>query len=224
MPGEGHLAVCEEVRGVEIGGGSGKGQTHASPVPVPLHPPGGGFLRVAPVRPAAEFGPGKVVKPVIDRLAHPSAVIVRPTPDDGVELADQLPVREGLGMPNDPPKLRQMLLHVCLGGCDERVVPQTLTAPGAFSCLVFAHPILPDVTSQKFTSRLLAFKSVTDATFGLVQGQTHLCQPRPEQRLTVLKHLAIFVEHHAIIRLGDDPSLRGELSDGFVHSMEGNQR
>ena len=29
MPGEGHLAVCEEVRGVEIGGGSGKGQTHA---------------------------------------------------------------------------------------------------------------------------------------------------------------------------------------------------
>jgi hypothetical protein len=112
MPGEGHLAVCEEVRGVEIGGGSGKGQTHASPVPVPLHPPGGGFLRVAPVRPAAEFGPGKVVKPVIDRLAHPSAVIVRPTPDDGVELAEQLPVREGLGMPNDPPKLRQMLLNL----------------------------------------------------------------------------------------------------------------
>ena len=29
VPGEGHLTVCEEVRGVEIGWGRGKGQTHA---------------------------------------------------------------------------------------------------------------------------------------------------------------------------------------------------
>ena len=40
----------------------------------------------------------------------------------------------------------------------------------------------------------------------------------------MLQYLAIFVEHHAIIRLGDDPSLRGDLSNRFVHPMEGNQR
>src|SRR5439155_3628516 len=91
MPGAGHLAVRQEVRGIPIGGGGGKGQTGAQPVPVPLHPPGGGFLRVSPVCPAAELCPGEVVEPVIDGLAHPGAVIVRPTPDGGVELADQLP-------------------------------------------------------------------------------------------------------------------------------------
>ena len=133
MPGKGHLAVPQEMRGIQIGGGGGKGQTGTQPVPVPFHPPGGSFLRVSPVCPAAELCPGEVVEPVIDGLTHSGAVIVRPTPDDRIELADQLPLREGLRTSNDPPKLRQMLLDVRLGGLDEGFVSQTLTASGAFA-------------------------------------------------------------------------------------------
>src|SRR5881409_184405 len=131
MPGDGHLAVRQEVCGIGIGGGGGKGQTGAPPVPVPLHPPGGGFLWVSPVCPAAELCPGEVVEPFIDGLAHAGAVIVRPTPDFGVELADQLTLRKGLPALNDPPNLRQMLCDIGLGGCDQGVVPQPPTAPRA---------------------------------------------------------------------------------------------
>ena len=40
----------------------------------------------------------------------------------------------------------------------------------------------------------------------------------------MFKHLAVLVQHHAIIGVGDNPSLRVELGDGLMHPMEGNQR
>jgi hypothetical protein len=36
MPGNGHLAVGQQVPGIGVGGRGGKGQTGAQPMPVPL--------------------------------------------------------------------------------------------------------------------------------------------------------------------------------------------
>src|SRR2546422_10286756 len=106
-------------------------------MPVSPQRPCGRFLWVSPECPAAKFGPGEVIKPLIDGLAHPSAGRICPAPDFGVELMNQLPLRQGLSALNNPPKLREMLLHVGFGGFDQSFVPQTPRAPGAFARLVF---------------------------------------------------------------------------------------
>ena len=40
----------------------------------------------------------------------------------------------------------------------------------------------------------------------------------------MLKHLAILVQHHAIIGIGDDTSSRVDPSDGLLHPMQRDQR
>jgi hypothetical protein len=102
-------------------------------MPVPSHGPCDGFLWVSPECPAAKLDPGEVIKGGIDRLAHPSTVIVCPASDFGVELVNQLSLREGLAAPNNPPKLHEMCLHVGFGRFDQSFVPQTPRAPGAFA-------------------------------------------------------------------------------------------
>ena len=104
---------------------------------------------VSPACPAAELDPGEVIEPFIDGLTHTGAVVVGPSPDGGVELTDQLPLRQGLPALDDPSKLREMVLHLGLGGFDQGFEPQTPMASRAFARLVFAHPILPDVKPQK---------------------------------------------------------------------------
>ena len=96
-------------------------------------------------------------------------------------------------------------------------------ASRAFARLVFADPILPDVKSQKLKPGLIAFSGMRNATFGFIQAASHLGQPRLEQLLTVLKHLTLFVEHHAIISVGDDTGVRVDPSDGLVHPMPRDQ-
>ena len=87
-----------------------------------------------------------------------------------------------------------------------------------------AHAILPDVKPQKCTPRLIAFYSVTEATFGLMQGQSPLCPPCPAPLVTVFQSRAIFVEHHALISRSEDTSVRGALGAGLVHPMPGKER
>ena len=65
---------------------------------------------------------------------------------------------------------------------------------------------------------------MAEVTFGLIQRQSHACQPRLEQLLTVLKDRAVLMEYHAVIGIGDDPSARVDVGDGLVHAMQGDQR
>ncbi len=97
-------------------------------------------------------------------------------------------------------------------------------ASRAFARLVFADPILPDVTSQKLKPGLIAFSGMTNATFGFIQAEAHLGEPRLEQLLTMLKHLALLVEYHTIIGIGDDTGVWGDAGDGLVHPMQRDQR
>src|SRR5712691_2873402 len=157
MPGNGHLAVGQQVPGIGVGGRGGKGQTGASPMPVPPDGPGGGCPRVSPACPVAEFNPGEVIEPFGDGVAHSDAIVVGPSPNGGVELADQLSLRQGLPALDDLFKRGEMVLHLGLGGFDQGCEPSTPMASRAFARLVFASPILPDVTSQKLTPGLIAF-------------------------------------------------------------------
>src|ERR671923_1969648 len=111
-------------------------------MPVSPQRPCGRFLWVSPECPAAQFGPGEMIQPFIDSLAHPDAVIICPAPDFGVELMTQLPLRQGLAALYNPPKFCEMIPHVGFSRFDQGVVPQTPRAPGAFARLVFAHPVL----------------------------------------------------------------------------------
>ena len=102
MPGNGHLAVGQQVPGIGVGGRGGKGETGAYAMPVPPDGPSGRFPRMSPACPVAERDPGEVIEPFVDGLAHSDAVIVGPSPHGGVELVDQLPLRQGLPALDEP--------------------------------------------------------------------------------------------------------------------------
>jgi hypothetical protein len=78
-----------------------------------------------------------------------------------------------------------MRLDVRLGGCDQRLEPEPLVAPGAFTGLVCSHPILTDMKPQKIHSGLIPFQGVVDVSFGDVQRQSDRRQPRDEEVLAV---------------------------------------
>ena len=115
-----------------------------------------------------------------------------------------------------------MCRDVGLGGFDQGFKPQSLTIR-VFARLVFPHPILPDVEPQPVKSRLVAFQGMMDATFGLVQRQSDVRQPRHQQLLTMLQDLAVFMKHHHIIRIHHDAGFRVYLGDRLLHPMQGNQ-
>ena len=115
------LAVGQQVR-IGVGGRGGKGETGASRMPVPPDGPGGGFPWVSPACPVAELDPGEVIEPFVDGVAH-ADVVVGPSPNDGVELADQRPLRQGLPAFDDPSKRGEMVLHLDFGGFDQGFEP-----------------------------------------------------------------------------------------------------
>src|SRR3989442_1652159 len=123
MPGNGHLTVGQQVRGIGVGDRGGQGETGASAMPGPPDGPGGGFPRVSPACPVAELDPGEVIEPFVDGVAHSNAVVVGPSPHDGVELADQLPLRQGLPALDEPSKRGEMGLYLDFGGCDQGCEP-----------------------------------------------------------------------------------------------------
>src|SRR5439155_16793565 len=108
MPGDGHLAVGQQVRGIGVGGRGGTGETGAYAMPGPPDGPGGGCPRVSPACPVAERDPGEVIEPFVDGMAHANAVVVGPSPYGGVALADQRPLRQGLPALDAPSKRGEM--------------------------------------------------------------------------------------------------------------------
>src|SRR5262249_1870091 len=144
VPSNRDLTMGQEVDRVRVRGGCGKGETVVHAMPVPLPDPSGSFGGVSSACPAAELFPRELIKPAVDGLAHARAVIVCPSPDFGVELADHLALGHGLRALDDPSQFRQMLLYVGLGGFDQGFEPQAV-AVGMFPRVMFAHPVLPDV-------------------------------------------------------------------------------
>jgi hypothetical protein len=105
---------------------------------------------------------------------------------------DQSRLGPVLAHSNEATKLRQMVLDVGLGRCDQGFEPQAL-AIGAFARLVFPHPILTNVESQEVHSRLIPFQGVANARFVHVQRQSHPRQPVYQERLTVIENGTIRV-------------------------------
>src|SRR6516165_1348745 len=219
-----YLAVSPKARRVRVRRRGGKGQACAQSMPVAPGDPSDRCARMSPACPGSELDPGEMIEPIVDGLTHTGAVVSGPTPDFGVELANHQALRPGSTAFDDSPKLRQMVRHIGLGGFDQGFVPEASMASGAFTRLVFVHPILPDVEPQERKPGLIAFQGMANATFGFVQTQSHRGQPGLEQLLSVFKHPAVLVQHHAIIGVSDNSGLRVELGDGLLHPMEGNQR
>ena len=96
VPGNRHLLMRVEIAGLRASGRRRKGPTSANPRPISLKSPSDGLGRVSSVRPTTKLDPGEMVKPCIDSLTHPDAVIVRPAPDFGVELIDHLTLGQRL--------------------------------------------------------------------------------------------------------------------------------
>jgi hypothetical protein len=165
-----------------------------------------------------------MIEPIVDGLTHTGAGVSGPAPDFGVELAHQQALRPGSTAFDDAPTLRQMVRHLGLGGFAQGFVPEASMASGAFTRLVFVHPILPDIATPERQPGVIAFQGVAKAPFGFVQTPSYLGEPRLEQLLSVCKHLAVLVQPHAIIGVGDNPRLRVALGAGLMPPMEGNQR
>ena len=89
MAGNGHLTVGEEMLRLWVRSRCGKGETIAPAMPVAVPDPSGGFGWVSSVCPAAELFPRELIEPSKGDLTHADAVIVRPSPNFGVELVDQ---------------------------------------------------------------------------------------------------------------------------------------
>jgi len=215
MPGQGHLAVGQQVRGIGGGGRGGQGETGAYAMPVPPDGPGGGWPRVSPACPVAEGDPGERVKPFVNGVAHSTAVGVGPSPHDGVELADQRPLRQGLPAFDDPSSGGEMVLALVLGGFDQGVEAETPRASRAWARLGLADPILSDIQSQKRPPGLLAFSGMSHATLGFMQAESQHGQPRREPLLTGLPPRSLFVEPHTLIGIGDAPGVGEDAGEGL---------
>jgi hypothetical protein len=87
---------------------------------------------------------------------------------------------------NKAAKRREMVLDVGLGRLDQSFELQAL-AMRACAQLVFPHPMLTDVASQKIHARLIPFQGVADARFVAIQRQAHPRQPYHQQLLTVVE-------------------------------------
>ena len=177
MRGEIHLTL----RGGRCG-------NHSAGVPsrlVPVVDPPSRGVGVSPACPVAEIHPREMLHPTAGGLTHPGAEIIGPTSDREVELADQGRLGPCPPPATDLPELRQMRLDVDLGGCDQRVEPEPLVAPGSFPGLMGSHPLLTDVKPQNVHAGLIAFPGVAAVSFGHVQRQSDLCQPGHEEVLAV---------------------------------------
>jgi hypothetical protein len=64
-----------------------------------------------------------MVELFVDGVAHADTVVVGPSPHDGGELADQLPLRQGLSALAAPSKRGEMVLHLDFGGFDQGFEP-----------------------------------------------------------------------------------------------------
>jgi hypothetical protein len=100
---------------------------------------------------------------------------------------DHRRLRPVLARANDPTELRQMILDVGLGWCDQGFEPQAFPIR-VFARLVFPHPILADVESQQVHSGLITFQGVADLRFVDVQRQSHPRQPGYQELLTVIEN------------------------------------
>ena len=111
-----YRTMRQQVHGVRIGGGGGKGQPVVHSMPVPLLHPAGGFPWMSSACPAAELFPGEEIEPPEGGLTHAGAVIIGPSAYFRIELMDQGTLGEGFTAPDDPSKLGKMRRHVGLGG------------------------------------------------------------------------------------------------------------
>jgi len=122
----GGVTMGGEVRLTRTGGWRGKHLAGFLSVPVPVRHPPCRCVGMSPARPGTQLHPGETIQATTGRLTYPSAIGVGPTASCGVELVDQGRLGPVLTDSNDATPLREVLLSVGLGRCDQGFVPETL--------------------------------------------------------------------------------------------------
>ena len=84
-----HRTMSQQVHGVGIGVGGGKGQPILHFMPISFLHPAPGFPWVSSACPAAKLFPGKEIEPLEGGLTHADAVISCPSAYFRIELMDQ---------------------------------------------------------------------------------------------------------------------------------------
>jgi hypothetical protein len=147
-----------------------------------------------------------------------------PLPAWGGALAAQRPLRQSRPAFEAPSKRGELGLPRAFGGLAQGCAPATPVASRACARVGCADPRRPAVTSQQLTPGLIAFSGMSQATFGCMQAAAHLGPPRLAQLLTVRKPLALCVEPHPVIGLGDATGVWGDAGAGLGHPLQRAQR
>jgi len=168
-------------------------------MPVTLDQPSGAFAGVPASGPTPEAVPQGPFHFLERPLRHDVAMVVGPTPDDGVEMTDQGGLAESAILANELPHLFQERVRVLLGRLDEQLAA-----------------ILAEVLSEEVEPLF----DMCDAGFLWRELQTPVSQELLDQWLD-------FVFQHVLGRAGDDEVVRisDEVylwADGFsVHILPG---
>ena len=135
--------------------------------------------------PLAQLDRQEMIHPGEDLLRLDMAMVMAPTPDEGIELLNYRTPVQRIALLEDGFQLGQVLTLRLLARRDDRRKTKRL-AVGILPGLVLADTMVPEGETQKVEPRLLPAKRVGDAGLLLAQRQSSLSQPCFDYRLDLL--------------------------------------
>ena len=168
MPFDGGVVVAEQ-RMLAIG----EADETLKSFPVTPITPSGPFARVTESGPPAQFVVQLLPHLVESDFGTTAFVVIGPTPDDGIEFANQSCLRATPIIADNLFQVSQMASDGFLTGSNQGLeTGLTSVCPG----FVSAHLILPDVEAQEIEAdlSLVFIEGVADGRFGGVKLQAYL--------------------------------------------------
>ena len=148
--------------------------------------------------PLAQLDRQEMIHPGEDLLRLDMAMVMAPTPDEGIELLNYLAPAQRIALLEHGFQLDQMITLRLVARRDDRRKTEGV-AVGILPGLVLADTMVSKGKSQEVEPRLLPAKRMGDAGFLLAQRQSCLSQPRFDHCLDLLQRIAVLVENHEVI-------------------------
>jgi len=147
------------------------------------------------VLPFAQLERQEMFHPGEDPLRLNMAMVMAPTPDEGIESLDYLTPAERMALLENGFQLGQMPTLRLLARCDNCLKTKRL-AVGILPGLVLADTMMPEGEAQKVEPGFRPAKRVGDAGLLLAQRQSSRSQPCFNYRLDLFQPIPILMENH----------------------------